>query len=105
LFHNFWIKGTRDIIFAKTAQTLNQTKEKERLTGGTRESTDPTVRDPIAEARLDRRRSRRRRGLGHGEEHHRAPHSIPHRMVPETLTLPDPRYLALMHGGTAVVRG
>jgi len=26
-------------------------------------------------------------------------------MVPETLTLPDPRYLALANGGTAVVRG
>jgi len=26
-------------------------------------------------------------------------------MVPETLTLPDPRYLTLANGGTAVVRG
>ena len=26
-------------------------------------------------------------------------------MVPETLTLLDPRYLALANGGTAVVRG
>jgi len=41
-FPNFWITGTRDMIFAKTAQTLNQTKEKERLTGGPRKSTDPT---------------------------------------------------------------
>jgi len=63
------------------------------------------VSDPRAEARLDCRRSRRRRGLGDGPEHHRAPHSIPQRMVPETLTLLDPRYPALANGGTAVVRG
>ena len=87
------------MIFAKTAQTLNQTKEKERLTGG------PRVSDPRAEARLDRRRSRRRRGLGDGQEHHRAPHSIPHGLVQETLTLPHPRYLALANGGTTVVCG
>jgi len=61
--------------------------------------------DPRAKAWLDRRRSRRRRGLGDGQGHHRAPHSIPHRMVLETLTLLDPRYLALANGGTAVVRG
>jgi len=64
----------------------------------------PHVNDPRAEARLDRRRSRRRRGLSDGQGHHRAPHSIPHRAVPETLTLLDPRYLALANGGTAVVR-
>jgi len=46
LFHNFWIKGTRDMIFAKTAQTLNHTKEKDRLTGGPRRSTDPTRQRP-----------------------------------------------------------
>jgi len=71
---------------------------------------DPWVNGPHRQRPESRgmtwpRRSRRWRGLGHGQEHHRAPHSIPHRMVPETLTLPDPRYLALAHGGTAVVRG
>jgi len=93
------------MIFAKTTQTLIQTKEKERLTGDPANQRTPQVSDPRAEARLDHRRSRRRRGLGDGQEHHRAPHSIPHRMVPETLTLLNPRYLALANGGTAVVCG
>jgi len=93
------------MIFAKTAQTLNQTKEEERLTGGPASQRTPHASDPRAEARLDRRRSRRQRGLGDGQGHHRAPHFIPHRAVPETLTLVDPRYLALANGGTAGVRG
>jgi len=93
------------MIFAKTAQTLFSTKEKERLTGDPADQRTPHVSDPRAEARLDRRRSRRRRGLGDSQEHHRAPHSTPHRLVPETLTLPHPRDLALANGGTAVVCG
>jgi len=93
------------MIFAKTTQTLNKTKEKERLTGDPAGQRTPQVSDPRVEARLDRRRSCRRRGLSDGQEQHRAPHSIPHRLVPETLTLPHPRYLALANGGTAVVCG
>jgi len=93
------------MIFAKTAQNLNQTKEKERLTGDPASQRTPHISDPRAEARLDRRRSRRRRGLGDDQEHHCAPLSLPHRLVTETLTLPNPRYLALANGGTAVVCG
>jgi len=54
---------------------------------------------------LDRQKSRRRRALSDGQGHHRAPHSLPRRLVPETLTLPHPRNLALANGGTAVVCG
>jgi len=93
------------MIFAKTAQILNHIKEKGRLTGGPVGQRTPHVCDPRAEAKLDRWRSRRQRGLGDGQEHHRAPRSTPHQLVPQTLTLPHPRYLALANGGTAVVCG
>jgi len=43
------------MIFTKTAQTLIQTKEKERLTGDPTSQRTPHVIDPIAEARLDGR--------------------------------------------------
>jgi hypothetical protein len=65
----------------------------------------PPVSDPRAEARLYRWSSRRQQGLVDGQEHHRVPHSTPRRLVPETLTLPDPRELALANGGMAVVCG
>ena len=91
--------------FCKNSSNPKSNKGEREADRGTASQRTPHVRDPRAEARLDRQRSRRRRGLGDGQGHHRAPHSIPHRMIPETLTLLDPRYLALANGGTAVVRG
>jgi hypothetical protein len=53
---------------------------------------------------LDRRKARRRRCLYDIQGYHRAPHSLPRQLVPEILTLPNPKDVALANGGTAVVR-
>jgi len=88
------------MIFTKTAQTLFSNRVERETHRGT-----PQVNGPHTSVTREQRRDLTAGDLGDGQEYHRAPRSTPHRLVPETLTLPHPRDLALANGGTAVVCG